>query len=136
MRENENVSRTFATFRLWARDLNPDDITQRFRLSPTWAFRRGDKRGQADLWPHGYWEISSQGEVNSTNVALHIEWLLERIEPVREALESMRAEGVQANIVCFWESLTGHGGPIFSPHLMARLAALNLELALDIYFAS
>jgi len=134
--ENENVSRTFATFRLIGKDLDPDTATSLLGLNPTRMFRRGDKRGESKVWLHGYWEICSQDVVKTTDLAVHIEWLLEKLEPVREQLGSLIKGEVKADIDCFFESLTGHGGPTFSPRLLARIASLNLELGLDIYFAS
>jgi hypothetical protein len=136
MPKNENLSRTFATFRLIGKDLDPDAVTSLLGLEPTRMFRKGDRRGETKVWPHGYWGITSQGTVETTDLAVHIEWLLAQLEPVREQLTSVVRGDVKADVNCFIESGTGHGGPTFSPQLLARIAALNLELGLDIYFAT
>lgn len=137
MSENANASRTFATFRLWGKDLEPSRVTEMLNLAPSKAFKRGDRRTETNEWPHGYWGITSENQVLSTDLALHIEWLIDRLEPVQSQLaQIMAAEGVQADIFCFWESRTGHGGLIFGPKLLAGMAALNLQLGLDIYFDS
>jgi hypothetical protein len=39
-----------------------------------------------------------------------------------------------ADILCYWVSATGNGGPEFSPEVLARLARLQLRLGFDIYF--
>jgi hypothetical protein len=137
MPENTNANRTFATLRIWSKKLEPDKVTQALHLTPSKAFKRGDRRTEAKEWPHGYWEITSENQIISTDLALHIEWLLDQLEPVRPQLAAIMAEeSVKADIFCFWESRTGHGGPSFSPQLLGRIAALGLELGIDIYFAS
>ena len=137
MSENANANRTFATFRLWGKELEPGQVTEMLSLTPSKAFKRGDQRTETKRWPHGYWGITSENQVLSTDLALHIEWLIDRLEPVQSQLGRIMAEeGVKADIFCFWESRTGHGGPSFGPKLLKRIAALNLELGLDIYFDS
>ena len=136
MPENANASRTFATFQLWGKELEPDKVTKALGLTPFKSFKRGDQRTETKKWPHGYWGITSENEVSSTDLALHIEWLLDRLEPAGSQLKMIMAEpSVKSDISCFWESRTGHGGPSFGPKLLGRIAALNLELGLDIYFA-
>ena len=77
--------------------------------------------------------------IASTDLALHIEWLLDQVEPAKSQLMRLMDEDVQADIFCFWESRADSngiaGGMIFSPTLLGRLAALKLQLGLDIYFA-
>lgn len=136
MPENPNTNRTHATLRLWGKHLDPDDVTRRLRCVPSEYHRLGDRRGKSGTWSHGYWALYSEHQVRSTDLALHLEWLLDHIEPVQSQLAALMAEDIHADFFCFWESLTGHGGPNFSPALLRRLGAVGLELGLDIYFAS
>jgi hypothetical protein len=136
MSNNPNISRTFATFRVCGKHLYPEEVTRRLRIDPSESHNPGDKRGKSGIWPHGYWAIESGLHVQSTNLSLHIEWLLNRIEPVQVEVLSLVDEGFSVDIFCFLESLTGHGGPTFSPTLLRRVANLNVELSLDMYFAS
>src|SRR5437762_3088576 len=72
----------YATFQLWSKDLNPDEITARLKLTPSISFRAGDQRGLSNrTWPHGYWGFTSQNEIPSKDLAVHLEWLLNQIEP-------------------------------------------------------
>lgn len=136
MSNNPNIHRTFATFRIWGTYLNPEDITRRLDIGPSESHNLGDKRGRSGTWSHGYWAIESENHVQSTNLSLHIEWLLNKIEPAQLEVISLINEGFFADIFCFLESSTGHGGPVFNPTLLHRIANLNVELSLDIYFAS
>lgn len=136
MPENENASRAWASFILIGKGLNSNEVTSLFGINPDRAFNQGDPRGADKVWPHGFWELSSQGLVASTDLERHIVWLLDHIEPLQSQLQSVRTNRIRAEISCFWESRTGHGGPSFSPGLLRRIAGLDLELGLDIYFES
>lgn len=133
--DNPNANRVYATFRIWGQDLDPDQITRIFGVIPSISFKKGDTRKAANKWRHGYWEINTSDKVQGTDLSIHIEWLLERIEPVRREIELLIRQDYDADIFCFWESLTGHGGPTFEPDLLARLGTLGLRLGLDIYFS-
>ncbi len=136
MPDNPNASRTWATLRIWGRDLDPDSVTALLGVVPSKSFRRGDQRNPRSVWPHGRWSLTSEGQMTSTDLEAHIQWLLDRIEPRGAGLAALREDAsVKADVFCFWESATGHGGPEFSPALLSRLGALALPLGIDIYFA-
>jgi hypothetical protein len=66
----------------------------------------------------------------------HIAWILDQVEPVHSQLrELMQHPGVSADLFCFWEAESVNAGVGFSPSIMGRLAALDLTLGIDIYFA-
>ena len=135
MAENPNAAGTWATLRIWGDDLDPATISTHLALTPSRAFKRGDIRGQHGVWRHGCWGLTSEDQVFSTDLALHIAWVLDKLEPVQLQLQALREDpGISADVFCFWASATGNGGPVFSPTLLGRLAALNLVLGLDIYF--
>ena len=134
MPHNPNVGRTWATIRLTDADLDPADVTRRLGIEPTTAFRRGDAFGRGFARTLGSWELTSEGQVATNDLEEHLAWLLDRIEPTSGPFNAVRADGIDADIFCFLET-RGHGGPTFSPHLMGRLAALELVLGLDIYCA-
>lgn len=134
--DNPNCSRTWATFRIMGRSVNPDAVTAMLELSPSRFHRRGDQRNSNSYWSDGLWSLSSKGQVISTDLAKHIGWLLDRLEPMQTKIEEYADQiDVERDIFCFWESATGNGGPSFSPWLLARIASMDLTLGLDIYFA-
>jgi len=137
MSENPNAAGTWATLRIVGKDLEPADITARLGITPSESFRRGDIRSQKGVWRHGFWSLTSEDQVFSTDLALHIAWLLDKLEPVQLQLQALREDpGIGADVFCFWASDTGSGGIEFSPTLLGRLAALNLVLGLDIYMSN
>jgi len=81
----------------------------------------------------GRWILESRNTVESTCLEDHIEWLLDQLEAANANPRELPGVS-RVDIFCYWRSLTGHGGPEFSPQLLGRLARLNLPLGLDVYF--
>jgi hypothetical protein len=136
MQENSDADRTWATFRMWGGGLEPHEVSTRLNIDPSRAHRRGDRRGKNKVWANNHWELTSQDQVSSSDLEVHINWLLDQLEPGQTELLMLLAEpDVQADIFCYWESATGQGGPGFSPSVMRRLVEFNLKLNLDIYFS-
>lgn len=51
--------------------------------------------------------------VISYDLRKHLDWLLNKIAPSKEALEKLQSyENVTMGIDCVWRSLAGHGGPV------------------------
>jgi Domain of unknown function (DUF4279) len=133
---NPNCAQAFASLRLYGDDLVPEAISRVFGMPPTDAAERGDKKvspsGKTRVAPTGRWILESEGQVAATELEPHIEWLLDRIEAA--GIVPADLPGVTRVDICgFWVSATGHGGPVFSPELLGRLARNRLTLSLDIY---
>jgi Domain of unknown function (DUF4279) len=62
----------------------------------------------------------------------HLARLLDRIEPKKAIIEQLAHEGCAMDWFCF-VSVEGQGGVVLSVDLLRRLAALPIELGLDIY---
>jgi hypothetical protein len=137
MPENLNCSYTDACFRIWGRHLDARDVTARLGIIPSTSFQRGDPGGPNGPWRRGHWSITTREEGLSCDSQLHIEWLLDRLDPVREELLAIISEpGIQADIRCYWESVTGHDGPGFSSSFFRRFAAFNLGLGITLFNSS
>ena len=135
MAENPNCQRTWATFRLGGTLLDPDEISTRLGIQPSHAHKRGDQRGHKGTWPKGIWTLTSEDQVQSTDLQQHIEWLLDQLEPVQPTIDMLvTGQHLEADVFCFWESATGQGGPMFSANFLERFARLHVDLGLDIYF--
>jgi hypothetical protein len=136
MQENPNATQTWASFRIWGRGVEPSELASRLNINPSQVHRAGDPRGKNKIWTDNFWGLTSQERLSSTNLEEHIIWLLDQLAPAQAALLALLAQpDVHADIFCYWESATGHGGPEFSPSIMRRLGELNLKLGLDIYFS-
>lgn len=132
-------SRTHATLRVFLVD--PDSVTRALGLEPSriqrkgepWKTRRGWSRTRAR---HHAWFLTSEKQVCSRDCRRHVDWLLDRVEPVREVLEFLQREGAEIDVACFWESAVGHGGPTLSAAAMRRLGEFGIPLWFDIYYSS
>ena len=129
--------RTYATLRIYHESLDPDEVTKRLRIEPTDWQRRGESRkaGSRPAKLHG-WFLSSDGEVESRDVRLHLDWLLSRIAPQADAILALQSDGCRMDVSCYWVSASGHGGPSVRPTQMGELARLGLELWFDVYLGS
>jgi hypothetical protein len=122
--------RTECTFAVY--DLEPDLVTQLLCLGAS----RSQKKGIAKIMPNGTlhiptissWLLSSENQVASKDVRKHIDWLLDRIEPVSNQLQKLQQlPDTKMAIRCVWWSASGGGGPTLWPEQMERMAKLNLE---------
>lgn len=126
--------RIYATFIIRGKDLDPQVVTELLGIAPTRSFKRGDQRTENKKWPHGFWGLTSDERVHSIDLALHIEWVINQLEPVkRDLLEIISESGIDAEISCFWIMPTNHEYLQFGSELLRRLADLSLPLNVDIY---
>ena len=134
---NPNCAETFASLRLYGDDLVPGEISRLLQLEPADSATKNletiSSSGKSRRAPTGRWIFQTRGRVESNNLELHIDWILDQIQTLGGKLDTL--PGVEkADIFCYWCSATGHGGPQFSPELMDRLAKNGLTLGLDLYF--
>ena len=138
--DNPNCEDTHATLRFVHDNLDPDLITRAVHITPDAAHKRGamrvSKSGKTYPYPRGVWNVNTRGWP-SRNLEAHVVRLLDRVEPSADRIRNV----IQSNpeyrfeIMCFWMSATGQGGPSFSPSTLSRIAALGATLDFDIYSA-
>ena len=79
--------------------------------------------------------LSSEGIINSLDARRHLDWLLDKIEPLSDNLiELQKREEIEMWITCVWWSAHGHGGPMFWPIQLQKLGKLGLEFEIDCAF--
>ena len=118
---------------------SPHEVTLRLGLEPSVVVVKGKEvqtsTGRVRIPKNSFWKLSSDGHVESLDLRRHIDWLLERLCPRREALKAVQDfDGVVMSINCAWYSRAGNGGPTLWPEQMQAMAELNLECSFDIYF--
>jgi hypothetical protein len=129
--ENEHI---FTTLILRGEGLNPEEVTNSLGLNPSMSFKRGDRRNETDIWKHNYWSLSSQDRIHSSNLAIHLEWLINQFEPEKSKfLEILNNKNTEGEISCFWILPTDHENLSLSPDLIKKIAELGLSLNMDIY---
>jgi len=130
-----------ASLRLFAEDLDPSDVTRALELPPDHAHRKSDlrisrtKRGKVQVYSpytNGMWSMSSELWVSSPRLHMHIQWILDQIQPKADALARIVAPAVSASVVCY--SLGKSASPPSIPQaLRDRLDELDLPLEIDHY---
>ncbi|MGI8972495.1 MAG: DUF4279 domain-containing protein [Dehalococcoidia bacterium] len=130
-------ARTYATFCIYHDALDPEMLSAELGIEPTDAQKRGEVGDPQAQDPFIYttsgWFLSSEGAVESRDARRHIDWLLDRLEPGSVTLQKLQRAGCRMEVSCYWLSRSGNGGPTLSPHQMARLATLGLEIEFDAY---
>ncbi len=131
----ENIHKyIYATLVLRGNGLNPPEVTDTLELSPSMSFKRGDWRNETDKWNHNFWSLSSQGKIQSSNLATHLEWLLDQLEPIKlRLLEIMNRKDTEAEISCFWIFPTDHENLNLRPELIQKITELGLGLSIEFY---
>jgi hypothetical protein len=127
---------TFVTLRLFGDALVPEHIPKLLRANPSYAAPKGltvvAPSGRKRTTSTGRWDLTTEGIVQSPETETHIAWILDLVE--KSGVPAAHLPGVTAaDVLCFWLSEYGHGGPSFSPGLLARLANQGLVLSLDFY---
>ena len=135
MTDNEIPARVYATFILRGKDLDPQDVTERMSIIPSRSFKRGDRRTVKKKWPHGFWALTSDGHIDSTDLSLHLDWLVKQLEPSNSSIqEIIHDSDFKAEISCLWISPEDHNGLILPSQLISKIAELGVELSFDIYY--
>lgn len=133
--ENGCCLYTHASFRMFGPDVDPDEVTALLGIEPTRSHRFGEIRYKDRRFEHGMWLLDSDG-LETTDAESHLEYLLDRLDAARTPVKELIASGrYWTDISCSWTSRFGHGGPIFSPQILARILDLNIPLGFDLYFA-
>ena len=136
----ESCAECFARLMIYPGERHPDQITDLLGIQPTMTNVAGDKvkhvRGSVRTVKYSGWFLSTENYVVSKDVRQHIDWLIEKIRPHRDALKSIQEmSDMKITLKCVWLSLLGHSGPVLWPEQMRALADLDLECSFDIYFS-
>jgi hypothetical protein len=117
-------------------DCSLDEITSKLQLKPTSGWLKGDlipNRKQPVYRKQSTWELKASVSHDSP-VEVHIEYLLNAIEPVKDIFKSLvsKYEGELAIVSHIREDF--NPGMNFSSTLVKRMSELGLEIDFDIYF--
>lgn len=131
--------RTCAELLIYPGEMDPLLVTRRLELEPTRIQRAGEKvrnsLGRERTVPLNGWFLSSEGKISSMDLRRHLDWLLKKLLPQREAMFALQnIEGLKMGVNCIWWSAYGQGGPTLWPEQMRGLAELGLECSFDISF--
>jgi hypothetical protein len=134
-------NRAHASVRLHGGSLDPLAVTHALKLPADHVHRDGEPRlarsRKGAIVEHapyrgGMWSMSSEPWVPSPRLAVHLEWLLEQLEPRKAAIAVLLADGVTADFFCFSSGST-RTPPSLPRGLRERAAALGIDIQVDHY---
>jgi hypothetical protein len=127
-----------ASFRLLGDNLHHAEVTRLTGIAPDTALEKGEPFGSLRRPVRtGIWGLESEGAVESSRLEPHIAYLLDRLGPVAGPLHEIRQRThARADLFCMWGADGRGGGPSLSASSLARAAALDAALGLDIYTIS
>lgn len=139
LEDNPNAARVRATVRLQGDELDPAHVTDALLIEPSFAAAKGELRppGRSSKAPSvrqptGVW-LFTTADLASTSLERHLLAALDRIEPrAVELKELIDANHLAFDIVCYWVSATGQGGPGITPKTLGRVAAVGAILAFEL----
>lgn len=128
------------SLRLRHPSMNPAEITAALGLGPFRCWRAGEPRSTptgAPLegrWPDTYWTSGrlADGQWRGKALPSAVCALLDQIATHKDFFQQVRAEGGKVELFVGWY-FDGNSGDILDFELMGRLAALKIDLSLDIY---
>lgn len=125
-----------ASLGIYGEPLDLEGITERLGLTPTRSGRKGELRSSPrvkNLPPrrNSFWLLKSPLP-DFQPLQDHLAWLIDQLEPKREALQELTKE-YKMLFICGYSSESGQGGCTFQPELLSRLSNFGLPLILDLY---
>ena len=131
----ETCKKTYVTLRVYCDNMQPDALTEFLGIIPTETQTKGQKNELRvnKLIERNGWFLTSENIITSKDSRRHIDYLADKLLPIKAKLKSLTQDGNKVDISCFWESESGHGGPTLSQQQLSKLADLGVELWFDIY---
>ena len=121
-------------------NIDPDLVTNKLNIKPTDWQKKGVsiilRSGREKIGRVNSWLLSSMNYVSSKDIRTHLDWLLDKVEPVTVDLKELQqSPNAQMVIRCSWFSAEEDGGElVLWPEQMGKMAKANLELLLSISY--
>jgi hypothetical protein len=136
--ENPNCARTRVTIQIKGETFDPATATTALGIQPTFSASKGERRplgtspdGPPVTQPTGIWLFSTRN-LSSTSLELHLRAVLDMLEPVADSLSDLLVrQDTSIQLLCYWVSATGQGGPGITAESLKRIAALNAAIVFE-----
>lgn len=130
----KSCSRTYATLCIYHDSADPQMISDMLQLNPDKMLKIGDVIRSGKTAISSGWFLGTKDLLQSRDVRYHIEWILNQLNQKKDKIKTLYGLGFKMKILCFWESSSGNGGPVFDHEFICRLSEFPLDLDLDIWF--
>jgi hypothetical protein len=143
--------KTYATLRFAGDRLNPNQITDFLKITPTQAYAKGEmysagRRSGMLKGRTGIWLLSTDKTIASNSLTDHLDYLIAVLQIRREAPASegtrlaynlirlkkfMIDHELTASVSCFWYGSAGSREPSIPKHFIETLGLINAEIETD-----
>lgn len=123
-----------ASLRISSKSLTCAEITAALRTEPTVCFERGAPVRSAAGGPkreESLW-IMESGLNDAESLERHLQYLVEFVSSKSSQLSSIRPR-CDMEVFCAFASETGQGGVTLPSNLLKAIAAIPMDLSLDLY---
>ena len=121
-----------ASFRIFGETLVPEELGSVLSIPASQTHMKGQRHSAGrGVWRESAWILSSPLD-KSENLAEHLKWLLDRLEPKADAVRALCTK-YRVDIFCGFSSGSGQGGFTLDPAMLARLANLRIPVEFDLY---
>lgn len=126
---------TYATLRILSHTVPAELIAQAMQVAPTRSFAKGDHFGVdgGNIRQQTGWFWSTHEMSTSRDTRRHLDLVIQMLETKTKVILDLQAMGCKIDIVNYWVSKDGEGGPLIEPYQMRRLAELDLPVWWDVY---
>jgi hypothetical protein len=137
-------AKAFATLRFSGDRLDPEQISAIVRVSPTKAWRKGERYFAGSRAGHlvgrtGTWFLATDDLVKSHDLRQHLEFLTNLLsqgpqdqrDRLTELKEIMVRDDLKADVSCFWHGKAGEQPPEIPPERTKKLRSLPAEIETD-----
>jgi hypothetical protein len=118
--------------------LSPDEISRSLGQNPKTSWKVGAEKRRPDgtaiggIYEHTYW-TSEEREGEDDELLTMLDSDLSEFEKHASFFDEFHATGGHADYYISWFASDISGGEGFSPRQLGRLAALHMNLSLDVY---
>ena len=137
IQDNTNYVTKCVIFKLAGDLLNPEEITSRLKIKPTFAYAKGtpvfpgEERKSRRMY--GLWALSSKGQLLTSSLEQHITFSLDQIEPVYSEIIDLIEP---CSMITYFDCYLGFTNPkdaiLVTPLILRRIANLNAYLSFSI----
>jgi hypothetical protein len=123
----------YVTLRISAQNLDMDRISALLQLTPTLVQRAGESSKLIGLViKEDCWSYSTK-DINSQHLAVHLASLLNKLNSKTSALSTLRSEGYELAVSCYWLAPYDNVEIHLNHLLMKKLSEFELSIWFDVY---
>ena len=127
---------TYATLRIYSKDILLADISNSLGVEPTKSHAKGElkfttKEGVVKHYEMNNWFYSSKDLVNSRDCRRHIDFVIDNAMMNINSVEELKKQNCEMDISVFY--VYSQGGPTLSTKQMTKLAERGIDIWWDLF---